>query len=134
MISDNKINISWRRFSEKSRMKKADFRLAVKSLIKPDEPIKPIKILTKTVVENAAKVFDIKEEEIKGKCRKQHFVKCRMFISFYLKDNGLTLHYIGNLINKDHSSIIHYLNTFKNEIKYNNSFKQDWEYFKSVNQ
>ena len=115
-------------------MKKADFRLAVKSLIKPDEPTKPIKTLTKTAVENAAKVFDIKEEEIKGTCRKQHFVKCRMFISFYLKDNGLTFHYIGNLINKDHSSIIHYLKTFNNEVKCNDAFKQDYEYFKSVNQ
>ena len=134
MVSHNKINNAWRKYSEKSRMKKEDFKLAIQCLIKPDEFPKPIKILTKTVFENAAKIFEITDVEIKSKCRIQHLVKCRMFISFYLKDHGLTLARIGKLLNRDHTSIMHQLKTFNDEIKYDEQFKQDYEYFKIVNQ
>ena len=133
IFTDQQITDAYHKFSANNRMSKTDFNLAIQSLIKPNEDVIPVKVITKTVIAKAAKVFDITEQEIIGKCREKQYVKARMFISFYLRTHGFSYKHIGLVLHKDHSSIIHHVNTFKDEIKFNDQFRDDYTYFQSIN-
>ena len=133
-FTEEKISNAYITFSRGNKMSKINFNLAVQSLIKPNEKALPIRVLPAAIISNAAQVFDISKEKILGKCRQKQYVKSRIFISYYLRTHGFTLHEIGSILNKDHSSIIHHITTFENEVQCDEQYKQDWEYFKSVNQ
>ena len=132
-FTDEQISNAYNRFSRGNKMSKINFNLAVKNLINPNEKTIPIRVLPAAIISNAAQVFDISKEKILGKCRQKQYVKSRIFISYFLRTNGFTLHEIGKVLNKDHSSIIHHITTFENEASCDEQYKKDYEYFKSIN-
>lgn len=86
-------------------------------LSEPDEMLKTI-----------ALIVECSTDEIKSKSRKTDLVYCRIIFA-KLMHGKLSLAEIGKMINRDHSSIVYYIKTFKNEIKHNKKFKR---YFDEV--
>lgn len=75
-----------------------------------------IPINEEDIIEIVAKEFNITKEEIVSRSRKRIYVESRQVISYVLKRKyKITLASIGEYMGgRDHTSIIHYLQTFSN--------------------
>ena len=63
-------------------------------------------------------------EDVCGRSRKQEIVYPRMVIACFLRQHtALSTTEIGRLINRDHSTIIHYLKTYDSEFRFNKEFR-----------
>ena len=69
------------------------------------------------IIETVSNYYNIQIKDIKGKSRKRQFVKAR-FISMYLIRNNteLKLKTIGDIVGRDHTTVIHSLQTIQNTI------------------
>ena len=77
----------------------------------------------KRLINCIANLYDITSEDILGKCRKAHMSESRVIIAHILRYIGYSLTEIGEILNRDHSSVIYYLKTFENRYKYEVSFR-----------
>lgn len=60
--------------------------------------------------------YDLDAELVKGKNRKEHLVKARkLFCILAYEYSNESFERIGNYINRDHSSVMHYMKEAKNE-------------------
>ena len=57
--------------------------------------------------------FDIREKD-----RKRKSVWARNFLAYKLKQMGLSLNVIGDIIERDHSTVVHALKSAKNALEY----------------
>ena len=64
-------------------------------------------------IKEACIMFRMKEDEIRGTSRKKYIVDVRRVITYALRDYGVVYERIGDALNKDHSTVIHYA---KNDI------------------
>ena len=66
------------------------------------------------IVDNVCDFYGLTTAQVKGKCRLRGYVKAR-FVSIYIirKRTGLTLKEIGRLFHRDHTSIIHAVQTIE---------------------
>ncbi len=73
-------------------------------------------------------IFDImglKFEQYITNSRKNDYFYARMIFVNHCKNyEGMNLNKIGNLINRDHSTVMYSLKTYQNEIKYNQDFRE----------
>jgi len=78
--------------------------------------LKNVPINEEDIIEMVAKEFNITKEEIISRSRKRIYVESRQIISYVLKTKyKITLASIGEYVGgRDHTSIIHYLQTFSN--------------------
>jgi|TARA_B110000503_G_C6990652_1_gene347191 chromosomal replication initiator protein len=69
------------------------------------------------IIEKVSEYYKISINDIKGKSRKRHFVKAR-FISMYLIRNqtSLKLKTIGDIVGRDHTTVMHSLQTIQNTL------------------
>ena len=69
------------------------------------------------IIDKVANYYKVQVKDIKGKSRKRQFVKAR-FIAMYLIKNSttLTLSAIGDIVGRDHTTIIHSLQTIQNTL------------------
>lgn len=52
-------------------------------------------------------LFDMTEDDLTGKCRKEPYNICRHILAwFYKYREGMTLHKIGMMLNRDHTTIV----------------------------
>ena len=133
MFNQEEIIEVYSMFSNKNSMTKNSFIHAVFYLCNPIKISPPIKNTEKIVFSNASKVFGITNDDILSATRVKHFVKARIFISYFLRSKGFSLKRIGELMKRDHSTIIHHIKTFEDEHKFDEKFRSDYEYFVSVN-
>lgn len=83
----------------------------------------------KTVKNAVLKHFMIEDEELGGKCRKQHLVHARTIYAYLSwKRTDAPLGVIGAEINKDHSSVVHYRKRIENAF-----FAKDTEILNHLN-
>ena len=68
----------------------------------------------RSLIEKTCKRFGIKKEDLISKSRKRELVYARIRIAVIMHDNGLSFSEIGRLIGRDHSTVSHYLETFRN--------------------
>lgn len=62
-----------------------------------------------TIIESTTEITGITIEQIMGKSRKRHFVDARkILVNVMRKHLKLTCFQVAKVINKDHSSIVHY--------------------------
>lgn len=75
-------------------------------------------MITLQRVENlVCKEFLVSPTELKSKKRDRRLVQARKAYASLLRDfKGYTLHEIGFLLGKDHSSVVHYLKVWKDEV------------------
>lgn len=93
-------------------------RLTTKEMIKYSE----------TIIDKIADYYKILPKDIKGKSRKRHFVKARFIAMYCIKNNtSLTLKTIGDMVGRDHTTIIHSLKTIENTLSlhYNTDLKEE---------
>ena len=133
MFDEKNVLAVYEEFSNCQRMTKFDFINAIKKLTAPEVVIVPKKKLIRISMSIINDMFSVDEELLLSKCRKKHLVKARMFFSYYLKSKGITYKEIGSILKKDHSTIIHQVNTFAKDYEYDENFKKEYDYFASVN-
>lgn len=68
------------------------------------------------------KTANISKEQILSQTRTKELVFARMLISCIMRLNGFTFAQIGELLNRNHSTIMHYLNNFDYYKKYDKEF------------
>lgn len=78
----------------------------------------------KDIVQRVADLFGISIEQIKGRQRDYEFILARHLAAYLLRKEGLTLQAIGKKLNRNHSSIILYLEHFKDDYVLDKKFKQ----------
>ena len=69
------------------------------------------------IIEKVSEYYKIQIKDIKGRSRKREFVKAR-FISMYLIRNNtsLKLKTIGDIVCRDHTTVLHSLQTIQNTL------------------
>lgn len=71
-------------------------------------------------------VMGLRFEDYITKSRTQKCFYARMIIINYCRDQeNMSLNDIGNIINRDHTTVMHGIKTFKNEIRFNNTFREN---------
>ena len=83
---------------------------------------------SETIIDKIADYYKILPKDIKGKSRKRHFVKARFIAMYCIKNNtSLTLKTIGDMVGRDHTTIIHSLRTIENTLSlhYNTDLKDE---------
>jgi chromosomal replication initiator protein len=79
-------------------------------------------------VDNVCDFYGLTTAQVKGKCRLRGYVKAR-FVSIYIirKRTGLTLKEIGRLFHRDHTSIIHAVQTIEEvlSLRFDNDYQEE---------
>jgi len=73
-------------------------------MIKMTKTMKPLKV-TSSTFRKLCELLDTTPAEIAAECRKKELVKARRCLCLFLTKLGFTTFQIGNLINRDHSSV-----------------------------
>jgi chromosomal replication initiator protein len=80
------------------------------------------------IVDNVCDFYGLTIAQVKGKCRVRGYVKAR-FVSIYIirKRTGLTLKEIGRLFHRDHTSIIHAVQTIEEvlSLRFDNDYQDE---------
>jgi hypothetical protein len=84
-----------------------------------DAPIGPKALIYSTIVvrdlnnplHEIAKKRGLKMDDVLGKGRSEPEVACRAVMAHYLRSRGLSFPRIGQMLNRDHTSILHLINT-----------------------
>jgi chromosomal replication initiator protein len=80
------------------------------------------------IVDNVCDFYGLTTAQVKGKCRLRGYVKAR-FVSIYIirKRTGLTLKEIGRLFHRDHTSIIHAVQTIEEvlSLRFDNDYQEE---------
>lgn len=87
------------------------------------------------IIEKVSDYYKIEVKDIKGKSRKRQFVKAR-FISMYLIRNSTTLKLktIGDIVGRDHTTVLHSLQTIQNTLSlhYDTDLKDELQEIKRL--
>lgn len=76
------------------------------------------------VIQAVCRKWNVSIDDVCGRSRKQEVVYTRMIIAYFLRQyTTLSTTKIGRLINRDHSTIIHYLKTYDSEFRFNKDFR-----------
>lgn len=65
------------------------------------------------LVDIAAAGMGVKASEIMGHCRNRELVEARKWVARDLRASGYSLEQIGRALNRDHTTIMHYLKARK---------------------
>jgi len=80
------------------------------------------------IVDNVCDFYGLTTAQVKGKCRLRGYVKAR-FVAIYIvrKRTGLTLKEIGRLFHRDHTSIIHAVQTIEEvlSLRFDNDYQEE---------
>lgn len=83
-------------------------------------------IKTEKIKEAIFDVLGLRFDQYTTNSRERHFFYARMiFINYCREVQDITLEEIGIMLNRDHSTVLHGIKTFKNEIQYNADFRED---------
>jgi chromosomal replication initiator protein len=87
------------------------------------------------IIEKVSEYYKIQIKDIKGRSRKREFVKAR-FISMYLIRNNtsLKLKTIGDIVGRDHTTVLHSLQTIQNTLSlhYDTDLKDELNEIKRI--
>jgi len=81
-----------------------------------------------SIVEKVAAFYGMSNSDIRGKCRKRELVKARWIAMYYIREKtDFTLNTIGDMFGRDHTTVIHALETIKDimSLKYETDLKED---------
>jgi chromosomal replication initiation ATPase DnaA len=78
----------------------------------------------KRLLECLANLYDITSADILGKCRKAHISEARMIFIYLMRHLGYSTTYLGELLNRNHATMIYNTKTFDNRYKYDVRFRK----------
>jgi chromosomal replication initiation ATPase DnaA len=70
------------------------------------------------IIQDVCEALGITHLDLVGKCRKHHLVTARFYTAYKLRQNQLALSVIGKLLHRDHTSVIHAIETYQHRITY----------------
>ena len=78
----------------------------------------PSKLKERTIIENVCNYFNLETVDLESKCRNRNLVVARQLAMYFIKKyTNLTLLKIGQLFgNRDHTTVIHSINTIEDFI------------------
>ena len=79
------------------------------------------------IIDTVAKVRNVGHVLIRSTRRYGKFILARCEAAFIARLFGYTLKQIAEALNRDHSTISHSLEAFRNEIEYNQNFRSAYE-------
>ncbi|MGI9138563.1 MAG: helix-turn-helix domain-containing protein [Sediminibacterium sp.] len=88
-----------------------------------------------TIIEKVANYYQIQIKDIKGKSRKRNFVKARFICMYLIRNNtSLKLKTIGEIVGRDHTTVIHSLQTIQNTLSlhYDTDLKDELNLIKRI--
>jgi chromosomal replication initiator protein len=90
------------------------------------------KVSPKKIIKTLSEHYDVKEDDILKKSRIKHLVKIRKLLIYFLREiNQLSYPSIGEILKKDHTTIIYSYEKIAKEIKDNPLLSQEIEILKS---
>jgi chromosomal replication initiator protein len=90
------------------------------------------RVSPKKIIKVISEHYEIKEEDIFKKARNKHLVKARQFLIYFLREfSQYSYTTIGDLLKKDHTTIIYSYEKIVKEIKKNPLLNQEMEIIKS---
>jgi|GEM_PF-2330655 len=78
----------------------------------------------KRLLECIANLYDITSADILGKSRKAHISEARMIYIYLMRHLGYSTTYLGEILNRNHTSMIYSTKTFDNRYKYDVMFRK----------
>lgn len=76
------------------------------------------------IIQTVCRIWQVLYSDVCGRCRKRELVFARMAIANFLREyTPLSTTEIGALISRDHSTVIHYIKTYKDEFRFNEEFR-----------
>jgi chromosomal replication initiator protein len=78
----------------------------------------------KRLLECIANLYDITSADILGKSRKAHISEARMIFIYLMRHLGYSTTYLGEFLNRDHTTMIYNTRTFDNRYKYDVMFRK----------
>lgn len=76
------------------------------------------------IIQTVCKTWNKSLDDVCGKSRNQDVVYTRMTIAYFLRRHTiLSTTEIGRLINRNHSTIVHYLKAYDSEFRFNEEFR-----------
>jgi chromosomal replication initiator protein len=81
-----------------------------------------------SVIEKVADFYGISNADIRGKCRQRELVKARWIAMYFIRTKtDFTLNTIGDMFQRDHTTVIHALETIKDimSLRYETDLKED---------
>ena len=76
------------------------------------------------IIQTVCRTWRVLYSDVCGRCRKRELVFARMTIANFLREyTPLSTTEIGALISRDHSTVIHYIKTYKDEFRFNKEFR-----------
>jgi chromosomal replication initiator protein len=81
------------------------------------------------IIAKVAAFYGMSNEDIRGKCRKQELVKARWIAMYFIRQQtDFTLNTIGDMFGRDHTTVIHALQTINDimALHYETDFKEDF--------
>ena len=81
-----------------------------------------------SIIEKVAAFYGISNADIRGKCRKKDLVKARWIAMYFIRTKtDFTLKTIGDMFGRDHTTVIHALETIKDimVLRYETDLKED---------
>lgn len=86
----------------------------------------------KSLLKKAAPFFECTYTDLVSDSRNGNLIKCRKFLTLYIRNElKLSYTYIGKLLNRDHSTIVHSYNSISTEIETYPKIAEEFESFKT---
>jgi len=103
-------------------------------VVSQGEKVLTKRISSQDVLEGVSKHYDLKPSTIKGPKRDRIIARPRQIIMYLCKvELGITLDDIGGLLGgRDHTTIMHGVETITNELSTNSKLREDVERIKSI--
>lgn len=83
-------------------------------------------VFSDSLINLTCRYFDLNVDKFVGRCRLKHYCDSRNMYVNYIKDtykSQISLTQLGKSINRDHSSVIHYLKQHKNLMEYDELYQ-----------
>lgn len=82
------------------------------------------KVLLKSFISTVISAFGVSMNDIQSKCRKAELCDIRMILTYEMRQGGYTYARIGEILNRDHSTIMWNFNNYEGRILYDENFKK----------
>lgn len=110
---DNKITKNHTMTQRESELRTLCYTIRASSIM-------TMKTYKQEYIDAVLETFSVSMKDLKSKCRKPRFVSARFFIYRYLKNHSrLTFQEIGDMFNKNHSTVVYSLKTYDGYLKTN---------------
>jgi len=76
------------------------------------------------ILKAIADVTGVGKEEILGSVRRVEFVYARMLVAILMREHGASIGDIRKFLNKQYTSVLHYMNIYRAELETNQRFRQ----------